>query len=592
EVTNTGDVTLTDVTVTDPLPGLSAITPAPVTLEPGDSQIFTATYTITLADMDAGSVNNTATATGTDPNEDDVTDTDSETITANQDPSIDIVKTASQSAYDEAGDVITYSFEVTNTGDVTLTDVTVTDPLPGLSAITPAPVTLEPGDSQIFTATYTITLADMDAGSVNNTATATGTDPNEDDVTDTDSETITANQDPSIDIVKTADKSSVSAAGEVVTYTFTVTNTGNVTLSNVVIDDALTGSVDLAVTPSTLAPGEVGTATATYTVTQADMDAGEIVNVATATGTAPDETTVNDDDTVTVDVAEAAGIDLLKEADRSSVSAAGEVVTYTFTVTNTGNVTLSNVVIDDALTGSVALAVTPSTLAPGATGTATATYTVLQSDMDAGEIVNVATATGTAPDETTVNDEDTVTVDVAEAASINLVKEADRSSVSAAGEVIEYTFTVTNTGNVTLSNVVIDDALTGSVDLAVTPSTLAPGATGTATATYTVLQSDMDAGEIVNVATATGTAPDETTVNDEGTATVDVAEAAGINLVKEADRSSVSAAGEVVTYTFTVTNTGNVTLSNVVIDDALTGSVALAVSPSTLAPGATGTATA
>ncbi|WP_373396568.1 hypothetical protein V8V91_17685 [Algoriphagus halophilus] len=46
------------------------------------------------------------------------------------------MKSATPSTYNAAGDVITYTFDVSNTA-TTLTDVTVSDPLSGLSAITP-----------------------------------------------------------------------------------------------------------------------------------------------------------------------------------------------------------------------------------------------------------------------------------------------------------------------------------------------------------------------------------------------------------------------------------------------------------------------
>ncbi|MGB4205890.1 MAG: hypothetical protein WBJ84_09780, partial [Bacteroidales bacterium] len=161
-VTNTGEVTLNDVSVSDPLPDLSTITPASVaSLAPGASTTFTATYVIKQTDVDAGAVTNTATATGNVPNYGSVNDTDDETVTTIlQNPSISLEKKAAPGSYD-AGDVVTYTFIVTNTGNVTLSNVTVSDPLPDLSAISPASVAiLAPGASTTFTATYVVKQTD------------------------------------------------------------------------------------------------------------------------------------------------------------------------------------------------------------------------------------------------------------------------------------------------------------------------------------------------------------------------------------------------------------------------------------------------
>ena len=68
----------------------------------------------------------------------------------------------------------------------------------------------------------------MDAGVVDNTATVTGTDPDDTDVTSTDSTSTTLEQTPAIDLVKEASAVGDEAGGTI-DYTFTVTNTGNVT---------------------------------------------------------------------------------------------------------------------------------------------------------------------------------------------------------------------------------------------------------------------------------------------------------------------------------------------------------------------------
>ena len=108
---------------------LATVVGGPIDLLPGeiDNSTFTASYTITQDDLNTGNVTNTATATGTPPIGDPVTDIsddnspleDDPTVTPlDQNPSIAIVKTASAGTYDSVGDVINYTFTVTNTGNV------------------------------------------------------------------------------------------------------------------------------------------------------------------------------------------------------------------------------------------------------------------------------------------------------------------------------------------------------------------------------------------------------------------------------------------------------------------------------------------
>ena len=88
--------------------------------------------------------------------------------------------------------MIDYDIVVTNTGNVTLTDIEVTDPD---ATIAGSPITiasLVPGASQTLTATYSIVQADLDRGYFTNTATATGKDPDDADVTDSGSATVNA----------------------------------------------------------------------------------------------------------------------------------------------------------------------------------------------------------------------------------------------------------------------------------------------------------------------------------------------------------------------------------------------------------------
>lgn len=206
-VVNTGAVTLTGITISDPLVTVSG---GPIDLAPGaqDSTSFTATYTITQADIDAGSVSNTATATGDLPGGGTVSDT-SGTGPTTDDPTVTpldatsgiaLIKDATLNDLGtpgvDAGDTISYAFTVVNTGGVTLTGITINDPMVAVSG---GPIDLAPGaqDSTTFTATYTITEQDVLAGHTTNQATVTGyrgDDPNSDlsgTASDNDTKTVT-----------------------------------------------------------------------------------------------------------------------------------------------------------------------------------------------------------------------------------------------------------------------------------------------------------------------------------------------------------------------------------------------------------------
>ncbi|MBS9768501.1 MAG: hypothetical protein KGV44_13320, partial [Flavobacteriaceae bacterium] len=101
--------------------------------------------------------------------------------------------------------------------------------------------TLAPKASTTFTATYVIKQSDVDNGKLTNTATATGTPPVKEDgtpsdpVTDDDTVTVPSDPKPSIKLEKTTDKATdyKLIKGETITYNFKVTNTGNVTLTDV-----------------------------------------------------------------------------------------------------------------------------------------------------------------------------------------------------------------------------------------------------------------------------------------------------------------------------------------------------------------------
>ncbi|PJJ73531.1 putative repeat protein (TIGR01451 family) [Diaminobutyricimonas aerilata] len=627
---NTGNVTLTGVTVADSLPGISA--PAygtwpsgtAGTLQPGQTVTATATSTLSQQDVNAGAVSNAATGSGTPPTGPATSSTASATVPLASAPALALAKSgAVTSGGGGVGSTITYSFSLRNSGNVTLTQVSIADPLAGLSALEytwPGTAgTLAPNQTVTATATRSITQADVDAGSVRNTATATGRTPTGTTTSATSAAVTvpTVAAAPAIVTTKTAAVTGSGVVGDTVVYTFTARNSGNVTLTAVGIADPLAGLTALAYswpdTPGVLAPGQTVTATAGYTLTQADVNRGSVTNRATASGTPPTGTPVSSASaqivTPTAPAAPAIAVTKTGALPPGSTNVAGDRIDYTFTVRNTGNVTLTGVTLTDVLPGLSALAFgawpgEPGVLQPRESITATASYTLRQADVDAGSVANTATATGAPPTGAGVTATAPATVPVTSAPAIAVTKSAALAAgaTGAVGDRIEFSFTLRNPGNVTLTGVTLTDSLPGISVPAITwpgaAGVLQPGQTATATAGYTITQADVNTGSVRNTATTIGRTPQGATVTaDSNTVTVPtVTPANSLAVTKQATVSGTGAAGDAVTYRFTVANAGNQTLTGVVFADPLPGLSPLEVTwpgpAGTLQPGQAATAVA
>jgi len=106
---------------------------------------------------------------------------------------------------------------------------------------------------------------------------------------------------PLLSLVKTASGEAPVGAGDAISYSFLVSNRGNVTLSRVSVADPKAGAVSC---PGTvLAPEGSMTCTATYKASAADAKAGEVANTATVTGSAADGAKVSATDSATFDLA-------------------------------------------------------------------------------------------------------------------------------------------------------------------------------------------------------------------------------------------------------------------------------------------------
>ncbi len=467
----------------------------------------------------------------------------------------------------QAGDVIEYKIKVTNTGSLDLTNVVLDEKLVGINinAKDLKIGDLKAGDSKEISATYTVTYekdikgkADENGNPlpiinevfVKGESVPTKPDQKSEEVSDDSKVETPVEEAPSYDISKIADKEKVTTAGEEITYTITVTNTGNTILKDLTVRDDMLG-IDKVI--SEIKINGTNVISAQYTVTQDDIDKGGVIKNIVTVGDKETERDVN--------VEQNPGYTAVKTADKEKVTTAGEEIIYTITVTNTGNTTLKDIAVKDDMAG---INTKIDTIEVGKSASVTGTYTVKQSDIDkGGKIHNVATVGDKSPEKD---------VPVEQNSSYTAVKTADKEKVTAAGEVITYTITVTNTGNTTLKDIAVKDDMAGIDE---TISEIPVGESRSVTGTYTVTQNDIDnKTEIKNVATAGDKSPEidvpvekqpDILVNKDATA-VKAKDAEGFTDITETTKVRPD---DVIEYTIVVTNTGNTTLEDIKITDSL-----------------------
>jgi plastocyanin len=427
-------------------------------------------------------------------------------------PAIDIEKATNGEDADtptgpmvEAGDVVTWTYEVTNTGTVTLTNVAVTDDKIG--AVTCPKDTLAASESMTCTMTGIATL-----GQYENNSTVEGFSPTQVRVTDQDPSHYLAVE-PAIVIEKATNGEDadtptgpVVEIGSTITWTYVVTNTGTVTLTNVAVTDDKIG--DVACPKDTLTVGESMTCTMTGTAVQ-----GQYENNSTVEGFSPAGTKVTDQDPSHYLAVEPA-IDLEKatngeDADTPTgpVVEVGSTVTWTYEVTNTGPVPLDNVKVTDDKIGDVTCP--KDTLAVGESMTCTMTGTAIL-----GQYENNSTVEGFSPDGIKVTDQDPShylavepTIDIEKATNGEDADQAPGPEIEE-GKPVEWTYVVTNIGPITLYDVSVQDDKEG--DIACPKTTLASQESMTCTHTGAAVIE-----QYANNSTVVGTSAGGTQVTDQ-----------------------------------------------------------------------------
>ena len=204
------------------------------------------------------------------------------------------------------------------------------------------------------------------------------------------------------------------------------------------------------------------------------------------------------------------GISIKKAADRNYVSSAGDKINYTITVKNTGNANHTQVVVNDPLTGGVLSNPAGDNgngiLEKDESWIYQTSYTVTQADLDnngapSANIRKVQNVAMVQSAEVPLPSADVADVAIRQRPNIRLVKKGQLNNDY---KTISYTFLITNKGNVTLRDLELTDPKIPGLVVS-GPAVLAPGASTTVTANYTITEAEKKAGIVTNTATATGT---------------------------------------------------------------------------------------
>ncbi|HEX7830959.1 MAG TPA: hypothetical protein VF787_14985 [Thermoanaerobaculia bacterium] len=449
-------------------------------------------------------------------------------------------------------------------------------------------------------------------------------DPNDNNNTTTTTLIVSA-----VDIAVTKTGDATVNAGDNITYTITISNSGpdiaNASVFDTIPADTTFVSLMQNSGPSascaTPAPGAIGDVICTMTLGSGQssvftlvVEAGDtnfVTNTATGSTTEADTNPMNDEATANTTVVASADLSITKNG--PATITAGNDITYTITLTNLGVSTADAVTLSDTLPagttfvsqtqnsgpaldcttppvgGTGAITCTVPTLAPGDTATLTFVFNVSSAAAAGGTISNTATVTSTTSDPSTGNNSSTSNATVATSADVSVVKSGP--SGAQPGGNITYNVTVSNLGPSDAANVSLSDTVPagttfvsstqntgptfscatppvgGTGNITCTIATLADGVTATFTFVVQVSNAATIGTVITNTATVTATTPDSNTGNNSSTTNATVAALADVVVTKTGEPGA--RAGQTTSYEITVTNNGPTDAMTVQLSDTL-----------------------
>lgn len=499
--------------------------------------------------------------------------------------------TASVPAYSRAGQIITFTYTLTNTGggaSVLTGPFSITTTINGIAVSTTcngAPASLAAGASFTCAGTYsyTITQEDMDAGSFTSSSVGNAGAS----VSSAVLETFTMLQLPALSLSISPNPAVASTEGTVITYTYTITNTGNVTLTSpYTVTDNIASNLNCSGAVSPLKPGDAPTTcTATYHIKSIDITNGFVANQATAFATYNSSLIPSNLATAIVSTSPLK-LELSASPTTATLPYPDQVITYKYKITNNSASTMNS--LGFTFSKGAVPSCPSTTIAVGAFIECTSTYTVTVADYDAGgTLINSAKATANNGSVISSNPAD-VSVAISQNPVLSVVVSGSPSKPTSpatelpVGTLIEFTYTLENKGNVTISSYsVTDNKSVGPITcLALS---LAPKATTTCKGgKYPVTAPDIAAGSIVNKGTASYVFGATPSVSIPTSATVITYSGARIRLDISASRTKTIPENDTTTvaFTYTLTNTGGKPLTTLSIASSIpTPNCSAATSP-------------
>jgi len=522
-----------------------------------------------------------------------------------------------------AGNPLTYTLSVTNLGPSLATGVTITDTLPG--GVTYTSDSAGCGYNST-TGRVICSLGDVDVGAeitrtvevlVNSSALGTLENRAQVGSGDTDTNTannlavLTTNVTTSADlVVSVLESSDPLIAGDFITYTASITNSGPSDASNVILDNRYQPGITF-ITSSVLCNqhdhelncplGMIPANNRVDVLLTFGTDPGRtqgLTNTATVLADTIDTNLTNNSDTDETSLVSSSDVTITKTASTGQVLP-GEVLSYTLTITNNGLSNAQDVSVSDSLpsqvlyqsytstkglcSGTLTITCTPGLMSPAEVVTI-----VLRGIADPlaapGIFSNTAVVTTTTSDPIPGNNSASAEVTIAEEYADLQVTKSDSVDPLLAGELLTYTIGITNTGPADASNVVVTDTLPSGLTLvSATPSqgtcTGTICALGWISATHTAtitLVADVDTslgGVINNTVIVSGNEVDPVPGDNTATEQTTILPLADLALQKTGSPDPVHA-GELLTYRLTVTNLGPSAAADVHLVDDLPAEVA------------------